>query len=65
MFIIVCIFEKKIAIMRMMAACKDDMNPFVNQVMSRFTSLIYLVSRNPSNPRFNHYLFEAISGLVR
>lgn len=53
------------AIMRMVVACKEDMTPFVNQVMSRFTNLIYLVSRNPSNPRFNHYLFEAVSGLIR
>jgi exportin-2 (importin alpha re-exporter) len=49
--------------MRIIVGCKDDMNPFMNQIMSRFTNLIY--SKNPSNPRFNHYLFEAVSGLVR
>jgi exportin-2 (importin alpha re-exporter) len=51
--------------MRIIVGCKDDMNPFMNQIMSRFTNLIYTVSKNPSNPRFNHYLFEAVSGLVR
>lgn len=51
--------------MRMIVACKEDMSPFINQIMSRFTNLIYIVSKNPSNPRFNHYLFEATSGLVR
>ncbi len=38
----------------------DDFNPSLTS-----SATIAQVSRNPSNPLFNHYLFESIAVLVR
>ena len=33
--------------------------------LSRLTAIVLIVAERPSNPHFNHYLFEALSAIVR
>lgn len=34
-------------------------------ILDRIVSILGAVSRNPSNPNFNQYTFEAVSALIR
>ncbi|KAF7731911.1 importin-alpha export receptor [Apophysomyces ossiformis] len=53
------------AVMRVIITSRQDMVPYVNVVMGKLTSILAVVSRNPSNPKFNHYIFESIGALIR
>ncbi|KAJ3086862.1 Exportin-2, partial [Quaeritorhiza haematococci] len=52
------------AIMRVIALSQDGILPFVNEVLVKLTNIIKLISQNPSNPKFNHYVFESLAALV-
>lgn len=41
------------------------MAPYVNVIMSKLTNILAVVSRNPSNPKFNHFVFESIGALIK
>lgn len=51
--------------MRVIITCRQDMVTYVNVIMGKLTSILGVVSQNPSNPRFNHYIFESIGALIR
>eukprot|EP00462_Mataza_sp_D1_P023236 CAMPEP_0175130734 /NCGR_PEP_ID=MMETSP0087-20121206/6161_1 /TAXON_ID=136419 /ORGANISM="Unknown Unknown, Strain D1" /LENGTH=952 /DNA_ID=CAMNT_0016412965 /DNA_START=72 /DNA_END=2930 /DNA_ORIENTATION=+ len=51
-------------IMRVCAVAEDAITPFAPIVMSKITSVLSDVSKNPKNPQFNHYLFETLSCLI-
>ncbi|KAI9288300.1 putative importin-alpha export receptor [Umbelopsis sp. AD052] len=53
------------AIMRVIITSRQGMTPYVNVIMSKLTNILAIVSKNPSNPRFNHYVFESIGALIR
>ncbi|KAI9320966.1 armadillo-type protein [Dichotomocladium elegans] len=53
------------AVMRVIITCRQDMIPYVNVIMGKLTGILAVVSANPSNPRFNHYIFESIGALIR
>jgi len=53
------------AIMRVIITSRQGMTPYVNIIMSKLTNILAIVSKNPSNPRFNHYVFESIGALIR
>ncbi|KAJ8663506.1 hypothetical protein O0I10_000748 [Lichtheimia ornata] len=53
------------AVMRVIITCRQDMVPYVNVIMGKLTSILGIISANPSNPRFNHYIFESIGALIR
>ncbi|KAI9261688.1 Cse1-domain-containing protein [Phascolomyces articulosus] len=53
------------AVMRVIITCRQDMVPYVNVIMGKLTNILGVVSNNPSNPRFNHYIFESIGALIR
>lgn len=42
-----------------------DIGPFATQCLGELASILGLVCQNPSNPSFNHYLFEAVAALLR
>jgi exportin-2 (importin alpha re-exporter) len=54
-----------LAIMRVIITSRQGMTPYVNIIMSKLTNILAIVSKNPSNPRFNHYVFESIGALIR
>jgi exportin-2 (importin alpha re-exporter) len=49
------------AIMRSFHTLDQQSMPFMGQALPRLTEILTQVSRNPSKPHFNHYLFESIS----
>src|SRR4051794_13447774 len=51
--------------MRVIFTSHDDMAPYVTDIMSHLNKILVEISKNPSNPRFNHYVFESIGALVR
>lgn len=53
------------AIMRVCTTLQDSLSPFVKDIIESLTQKLTIVSKNPSKPQFNHYLFESICTLVR
>lgn len=53
------------AVMRVIITSRQDMIPYVNVIMGKLTTILSIVSKNPSNPKFNHYIFESIGALIR
>ncbi|KAI8924967.1 Cse1-domain-containing protein [Entophlyctis helioformis] len=50
--------------MRTIATVRDQIPDFQN-VLVRLTNIIKEISKNPSNPKFNHFVFESLAVLVR
>ncbi|XP_073388000.1 exportin-2 [Physcomitrium patens] len=42
-----------------------DIGPFSAQCLGELTNILAHVCKNPTNPSFNHYLFEAVAALLR
>lgn len=53
------------AIMRSISLLKGALLPYVGVLISNLASKLGTVSKNPSKPQFNHYLFEAICCAIR
>jgi exportin-2 (importin alpha re-exporter) len=52
-------------IMRTVMTLRGDVVPFAGTIINKLTSIIGVISSNPSNPKFNHYAFETLGGMVR
>ncbi|KAI9595046.1 importin alpha re-exporter [Syncephalis fuscata] len=52
------------SIMRILVTGYDQVSQ-PQLIMTKLVTIIEAVSTNPSNPRFNHYTFEAVSALFR
>lgn len=52
-------------LMRVMTISRETMAPFVEVTIQHLVGILAEISKNPSNPRFNHYLFEALAALIR
>jgi len=51
--------------MRVIVTARQSLAPSASTILQHLVRIIGEVSKNPSNPKFNHYAFEAVSGLVR
>ncbi|KAF9905820.1 importin-alpha export receptor, partial [Lobosporangium transversale] len=51
--------------MRVVLTVREKMMPLVSLCLARLTAIVQAVSSNPSNPKFNHYVFESIGALIR
>jgi exportin-2 (importin alpha re-exporter) len=51
--------------MRVVSTAKDGLLPHVESVLQELTLIINEISKNPSNPKFNHYAFETLASLVK
>lgn len=49
--------------MRVILTARQGLN--YRPVLDHLVRILAEVSKNPSNPKFNHFLFESISGLIR
>ncbi|XP_011881255.1 PREDICTED: exportin-2 [Vollenhovia emeryi] len=49
------------AIMRSFGILQEVVVPFLADLLPKLTEKLAMVSRNPSRPNFNHYLFETLS----
>ncbi|KAF9316527.1 importin-alpha export receptor [Podila horticola] len=52
-------------VMRVILTVREKMLPLVSLSLARLTHIVQAVSSNPSNPKFNHYVFESIGALIR
>ncbi|GIX92895.1 exportin-2 [Caerostris darwini] len=53
------------AIMRTFSILQEAIVPFLEILLPKLTNKLSQVSKNPSKPHFNHYLFETLSLSVR
>lgn len=53
------------AIMRSFATLQSASMPFMSAVLPRLTEILDSVSKNPSRPHFNHYLFETLALAIK
>ncbi|KAK6166863.1 hypothetical protein SNE40_023474 [Patella caerulea] len=53
------------AVMRTMSLLQDNIIPMVPEILKSLTGKLLLVSKNPSKPHFNHYLFECLCVAIR
>ncbi|KAL4072157.1 CAS/CSE protein [Scleroderma yunnanense] len=51
--------------MRVIITARQTLTPLYQQVLQRLVAILGAVSKNPSNPNFDHCLFESISALMR
>ncbi|KAJ1675939.1 importin-alpha export receptor [Spiromyces aspiralis] len=52
-------------IMRVIIASRTNITPIAPIALDKLAAILQLVSTNPSNPQFNHFLFESIGSLAR
>jgi exportin-2 (importin alpha re-exporter) len=52
-------------VMRVLIVIKDGVIPVTDTVLQHLIRITEIISRNPSNPRFYYYHFEAMGALVR
>jgi exportin-2 (importin alpha re-exporter) len=52
-------------VMRVLIVIKDSVLPITDIVLQHLISITDIIGRNPSNPRFYYYHFEAMGALVR
>ena len=53
------------AIMRVTVVAAERMAPFANVCIDALNNILARVCANPTNPTFNHFLFETVASLVR
>uniref|UniRef100_A0A8C5AWA8 Exportin-2 n=1 Tax=Gadus morhua TaxID=8049 RepID=A0A8C5AWA8_GADMO len=53
------------AIMRSFSLLQDAIVPYIPTLIDQLTQKLLLVSKNPSKPHFNHYLFESLCLSIR
>ncbi len=53
------------AIMRVTVVVGEGMAPYASTCIESLKSILARVCENPTNPAFNHYLFETVAALVR
>lgn len=51
--------------MRIIITAKQTLTPAHQQTLSRLVGILGVISKNPSNPNFDQYIFEGISALMR
>eukprot|EP01064_Diplonema_japonicum_P022576 TRINITY_DN3254_c1_g1_i1.p1 TRINITY_DN3254_c1_g1~~TRINITY_DN3254_c1_g1_i1.p1 ORF type:complete len:959 (+),score=272.50 TRINITY_DN3254_c1_g1_i1:56-2932(+) len=52
-------------VMRVIRTSEEIVGPYIGPVLAPLSKILFQVTKNPSNPAYNHYLFESISGLVK
>ncbi|KAL5021450.1 hypothetical protein ScPMuIL_000605 [Solemya velum] len=53
------------AIMRTLSMMQENIVPVIGVLLDKLTVKLLAVSKNPSKPHFNHYLFESICIVIR
>lgn len=60
--------ENEYAIKTLMRVCvtmQEKIEPFVDPIIAKLVLILNAISKNPSKPQFNHYLFETFGVLIR
>ncbi|KAK4047158.1 importin-alpha export receptor [Microbotryomycetes sp. JL201] len=53
------------SVMRVIITARQSLTAISQTVLQRLTRILGEISKNPSNPKFNHFIFESISALIR
>ncbi|GAA5999813.1 hypothetical protein JCM10207_005923 [Rhodosporidiobolus poonsookiae] len=53
------------SVMRVIITARQGLAPSYAAVLQHLVAILNEISKNPSNPKFNHFTFESISALVR
>lgn len=51
--------------MRVIITAKSSLAEGYNNTLARLVNILGVISKNPSNPNFDQYIFESISALMR
>lgn len=51
--------------MRVMTVSRETLASYMQDSTQHLVAILGEISKNPSNPRFNHYLFECLAALIR
>lgn len=51
--------------MRVIVTARQTLTPVYQQVLQRLVAILGTISKNPSNPNFDQYIFESIAALMR
>lgn len=51
--------------MRVVHTAQEEMTPYSGKCIQELVTILGRVCQNPTNPSFNHYLFETIAALVQ
>ncbi|KAF9259931.1 Cse1-domain-containing protein [Marasmius fiardii PR-910] len=52
-------------IMRIIVTARQTLTPGYEPLLTRLVAILTVISKNPSNPKFDQYIFESISALMR
>uniref|UniRef100_A0A8C6PGL3 Exportin-2 n=1 Tax=Nothobranchius furzeri TaxID=105023 RepID=A0A8C6PGL3_NOTFU len=63
--VFICVSSISKAIMRSFSLLQEAIVPYIPTLIGQLTQKLLLVSKNPSKPHFNHYLFESLCLSVR
>lgn len=51
--------------MRVIITARSSLVAEFQSILSRLVAILGVISKNPSNPNFDQYIFESISALIR
>lgn len=51
--------------MRVIVTARHTLSPQYQSTLTRLVAILGVISKNPSNPRFDQYIFESIAALLR
>jgi exportin-2 (importin alpha re-exporter) len=51
--------------MRVIVTARQTLTPTYERILTRLVAILGVISKNPSNPVFDQYIFESISALMR
>ena len=51
--------------MRVIVTARQTLTPGYERTLQRLVGILGVVSKNPSNPNFDQFIFESISALMR
>ncbi|KAF9036301.1 CAS/CSE protein [Panaeolus papilionaceus] len=52
-------------VMRIIVTARQTLIPGFDRTLSRLVNILGVISKNPSNPQFDQYIFESISALMK
>jgi len=53
------------AIMRTFSLLNENISPYFEEILKKLTAKLIEISKNPSKPHFNHYLFESLAICIK
>jgi len=53
------------SLMRVCLVLQELLEPYLDEMLAKLAELLTTISKNPSKPNFNHYLFETFGVIIR